>query len=183
MKFAKWYSTSMTTQGRWPAAFRAIPARNGRNIWPDVLTTSSSPAWRKEEHSLILVPSRGSDQDERKQVFAGIASRICPKCRRTRMSHLFGICSEHARAHPDHGPRGLFLFVAATLPCRATRSILVRHSAESCLFCSLSFGTVIVFGLRGHASRCHPKSRNQHQPGGARAPNSGSRSSGLVLRH
>jgi len=67
VEFAKWYSGSY----RNPKAAglqlfeefqKRIAATAGLT-----LTHLLVPAWRKEEHSLILVSSRGSDQDERKQ--------------------------------------------------------------------------------------------------------------------
>jgi hypothetical protein len=67
VEFAKWYSASYRNPRaaglqRFEEFQKQIAATAGL-----MLTHLLVPAWRKEEHSLILVSSRGSDQDERKQ--------------------------------------------------------------------------------------------------------------------
>jgi hypothetical protein len=67
VEFAKWYSGSYRNPKaaglqRFEEFQKQIAATTGL-----MLTHLLVPAWRKEEHSLILVSSRGGDQDERKQ--------------------------------------------------------------------------------------------------------------------
>ncbi len=67
VEFAKWYSGSYRNPKaaglqRFEEFQIQIAATAGL-----MLTHLLVPAWRKEEHSLILVSSRGSDQDKRKQ--------------------------------------------------------------------------------------------------------------------
>jgi hypothetical protein len=67
VEFAKWYSDNYRNPRaaglqRFEEFQKQIAATAGL-----MLTHLLVPAWKKEEHSLILVSSRGSDQDERKQ--------------------------------------------------------------------------------------------------------------------
>lgn len=168
MKFAKWYSTSYDDP---KAAGLQCFARFQKRMTATAgltLTHLLVPAWRKEEHSLILVSSRGSDQDERKQSSPESLQEYVRNAEELVCLTYLGFAQNMLGRIRTMVIAALGLFVAATLSA-STYPFDPRPVLSGVLFVLLIVvGTVVVLvyaGMHRDATLSHVTNTNPGELG------------------
>jgi hypothetical protein len=168
MKFAKWYSTSYDDP---KAAGLQCFARFQKRMAATAgltLTHLLVPAWRKEEHSLILVSSRGSDQDERKQSSPESLQEYVRNAEELVCLTYLGFAQNMLGRIRTMVIAALGLFVAATLSA-STYPFDPRPVLSGVLFVLLIVvGTVVVLvyaGMHRDATLSHVTNTNPGELG------------------
>jgi hypothetical protein len=168
VEFAKWYSVNYRNPRaaglqRFEEFQEQIAATAGL-----MLTHLLVPAWRKEEHSLILVSSRGSDQDERKQSSPESLQEYIRNAEELVCLTYLGFAQNMLGRIRTMVIAALGLFVAATLSA-STYPFDPRPVLSGVLFVLLIVvGTVVVLvyaGMHRDATLSHVTNTNPGELG------------------